>query len=375
MNELESGLLLPIRFYNKIEEQDRYKNQSKGVALTELNYPYVDCTKLAPFQIKPLFNDFAESVTVEIVCADTGEKTNLPYDATKWDEQIDSDSVYSLSYLGNSDFSKFTSGSAVAPRILFNPDTIAWFDFKEEGSITSDVNGRVSKWADKLGRGIDLKQSDASKQPTLTPTGVLLEGVDESLDLDYALTQPLSIYAVVNLKTSAAQASLVVYSGGTFEEDFMPLNTDVVIVSHFNGADSRFSIDDTIIPAILDNSVELGFGFGDDALDTDDVEVKELIYRSANDSPLDENSIRDFLQFKYSEDNGGGASLTRNGLWYLEVSIIPQDSDGLPVTFFSDLFMIENCAKQEFDTNEYRIWAGSKDIRAIDLTDLRIIKK
>lgn len=106
MTNLESGLLLPIRFYDTYEEQDRFKNQSVGVALTEQNYPYVDCKTLAPFQIVYAQMDYATSISWKLVCADTGAETSLTFTASEWQEYIDGDAqlVYT-SYLGEGDFS------------------------------------------------------------------------------------------------------------------------------------------------------------------------------------------------------------------------------------------------------------------------------
>lgn len=105
MNNLESGLFLPIRFYQYMTEQDRYKPQSEGVALTELNYPYVDCKTLAPFQVK--FNSLSTAlgVTFTAYCAESHEAIDLAYNASHWHEYIDDNGNYYLSYLGTDDFS------------------------------------------------------------------------------------------------------------------------------------------------------------------------------------------------------------------------------------------------------------------------------
>jgi len=104
MNNLESGLFLPIRFYQYMTEQDRYKPQSEGVALTELNYPYIDCKTLAPFQLR--FSSFSTAlgVTFAAYCAESHTETSLAYNAAHWNEYIDSEGNYFLSYLGTDDF-------------------------------------------------------------------------------------------------------------------------------------------------------------------------------------------------------------------------------------------------------------------------------
>lgn len=104
MNDLESGLFLPIRFYYQQTEQDRYKPQSYGVALTELNYPYVDCVSLAPFQLNTVSATLSDSVLFYAVCADSEELISLVYDSAHWQEYIDSEGIYHLSYLGDDNF-------------------------------------------------------------------------------------------------------------------------------------------------------------------------------------------------------------------------------------------------------------------------------
>lgn len=106
---IESQLILPIRFYNFLTEQDRYKRHSIGVALTELNYPYVDATTLAPFQI--LGNEVADdlmSITWAIVCADTGVETALTYSDDHWADNVLDYAEHRTMYLGTQDLSAFT---------------------------------------------------------------------------------------------------------------------------------------------------------------------------------------------------------------------------------------------------------------------------
>lgn len=102
---LETGLFLPLRFYDTLAEQDRYKVQSEGMALLPENYVHVDCTTLAPFQI--VFSQVANntSIAFKLVCVDTGAETILPYDAAHWEEIIDTAlQLIWTSYLGTDDF-------------------------------------------------------------------------------------------------------------------------------------------------------------------------------------------------------------------------------------------------------------------------------
>ncbi len=109
MNELESGLILPLRFYRSKAEQDRYKNHVDGVAFLPENYVHVDCVAFAPFQIALLTsNDNEPAITWKIVCAETEEETNLPVNGASWEQYFDAtNQILYVSYLGNDDLSGY----------------------------------------------------------------------------------------------------------------------------------------------------------------------------------------------------------------------------------------------------------------------------
>lgn len=118
MNNLESGLFLPIRMYESVNHQDRYKSQSLGVALIDLNYPYVDCKALAPFQIVYQQMDVATDIDIALICADTGTVTALDYDSNHWEEYIDLDAqLVHTSYLGTDDWGALTDNGLYYLRV------------------------------------------------------------------------------------------------------------------------------------------------------------------------------------------------------------------------------------------------------------------
>jgi hypothetical protein len=107
---LETGLFLPIRFYESLAEQDRYKHQSVGVSYIDENFVYVDCKTLAPFQL--LFSQMAVNRTIswKVICEGTLEETTMPYNAEHWQEYVDIDlQLIWTSYLGNDDFTGMLS--------------------------------------------------------------------------------------------------------------------------------------------------------------------------------------------------------------------------------------------------------------------------
>lgn len=113
MDNIETGLYLPIRFYLTSSEQDRYKRHSLGVALTELNYPHVDCESLAPFQLVYEYEGYLSTVEINLICADSNEVIALPYnvggEVVIWDDIITADGLHHLSFFGNAWFGGYTS--------------------------------------------------------------------------------------------------------------------------------------------------------------------------------------------------------------------------------------------------------------------------
>lgn len=107
---LETGLFLPIRFYESIQEQDRYKHQSEGVSYLPENYVYIDCKTLAPFQIAmfQIDDQFDLSWDWALVCIDTEDEIIMPSGAAPqahWEAYHDTDkNMLYLSYLGDDDF-------------------------------------------------------------------------------------------------------------------------------------------------------------------------------------------------------------------------------------------------------------------------------
>jgi len=108
---LESGLFLPVRFYNTLAEQDRYKRISQGVALVNEILVYGDCDTLLPFQV--ILDNYCEegiaSAIITLVCAD-GVENELTFDPTKWELWSNTTTLTTyISYLGTDSFSGLVS--------------------------------------------------------------------------------------------------------------------------------------------------------------------------------------------------------------------------------------------------------------------------
>lgn len=101
---LESGLFLPIRFYNALTEQDRYKRSSQGTSLIDEVFIFADYKTLCPFQVVFQQSAVNTSISWKLICVDTEEEITMPYTAACWEEYTDGTYLWT-SYLGNDDFS------------------------------------------------------------------------------------------------------------------------------------------------------------------------------------------------------------------------------------------------------------------------------
>lgn len=99
---IETGLFLPIRFYNTLAEQNRFKRISEGVSTIDEIYIYADCKYLLPFQIVFFQDEVTVSIDWKLICTDTEEETILPFNAANWETYFDGTYEW-VSYLGTED--------------------------------------------------------------------------------------------------------------------------------------------------------------------------------------------------------------------------------------------------------------------------------
>lgn len=103
---IETGLFLPIRFYETLAEQNRFKRIAEGVALIDEIYIYADCNLLLPFQI---VKQSSASHTIQwfLVCIDESE-SELLYTEAEW-EFYDNGTYTWISYLGQQNLNAYTT--------------------------------------------------------------------------------------------------------------------------------------------------------------------------------------------------------------------------------------------------------------------------
>ena len=195
-------------------------------------------------------------------------------------------------------------------------------------SITQDGTDSLSVWADLSIAGNNLTATDnTKKQPIWTSGGILFNGTTNFLTTtDYVQAQPVSIYIVIKQVTwtindrfingrgggdrcmiySADATPGIAVNGGTSNSTIsnnLAVNTWGVIRVIFDGASSKFTVDDhDAITGSWGTNAPTGFTLGANQLGTaqwSNIQVKELIYRSAADSDAVSDTIYTYLVNKY----------------------------------------------------------------------------
>lgn len=158
---IETGLFLPIRFYETLAEQDRFKRTSEGVALLNEVYVFVDCKSLAPFQlILPQFS-LSLTVTWRIYCIDDTAPVELPYNDTDWEFYSDGYKHW-ISYLGAGDLTGYVNnGKSYLEVTITDNDAVEHIQYSDFfivnncGELYETTNFRLTSQSTNDKRTID----------------------------------------------------------------------------------------------------------------------------------------------------------------------------------------------------------------------------
>jgi peptidoglycan/xylan/chitin deacetylase (PgdA/CDA1 family) len=211
------------------------------------------------------------------------------------------------------------------PAILQDSNTVLWVD-KNYG-ITADVNNHVTAWADKSGLNHHL--SNVTGTPHKTATGVLFDGVGDSLKANaFTLGVPEYIYIVVKLSTPGwlfdgnTKGTGIGYWSGTAKSGltlvYLRMNngaqgpdTDLQTIMNeyfvarflFNaGSVAKCTINDNAFATGVDLTTSMGgftIGGSGGADNFFGGEIAEVIVRKAADSDANSDAIYNYLHTKY----------------------------------------------------------------------------
>lgn len=209
-------------------------------------------------------------------------------------------------------------------------NTVAMYLYDESSTLT--MNGdhltKVIEWKDyfESGNDLDVVSATWTQQPTLTATGVLMDGEDQWIKGTFTLNQPITIYLVFKQVTwsrwdfvfdgnsdesgylqqgSSDNSAYLVASAGTALQDDgkLALNTYGIVRVVFNGANSSLQINENTAVTGAGGSGNMG-GFTLGRMGTTDswrsnIEVKAVIIRSVADNGTVQGTIYDWLEGKY----------------------------------------------------------------------------
>lgn len=211
------------------------------------------------------------------------------------------------------------------PLIIFDGNTMEWNEPRFIETITKDANNRVSVIADKLGSGRNQIQVNDTLKPIYSAeNGVTYDGVDDTTQAAYALSQPTFIYSllkqvswsstdylmagvtggVVYLSQRTATPGLAVYAGTqSTVSNTLAINKWGIIRALFNGENSKFAINDAA--AITGNfgANTMGgsvMGSASNGLSNGNVSYLAKIIRKISDTSTNETDIYNYLKNKYA---------------------------------------------------------------------------
>ena len=216
------------------------------------------------------------------------------------------------------------------PVILYDTNTIAWYDSTVVSSITKDAYDYVSIWADKLGSGHNLLQTNGSYQPIYNSnSGINLDANNKLMSASFTYDQPQCIYSVVKvvtysqykvifgkvnavssigplLETDAPNSVCIkTYEdagGGTHISSGIPITYgQYYIIRTTFDTTSTLTVDNgSAVSVVSDNigfgGLDLGRSNGRSVI----CAVKEIICRKISDTTTNSDIIYAYLKAKYS---------------------------------------------------------------------------
>ena len=220
--------------------------------------------------------------------------------------------------------------TVLAPSVLSDGNTVAWYIADDLTTITKDGSNRVSQWDDYLGSGHDLIQATDTWKPLWSADGILFDGVDNWMKTAaFTWEQPEMIYMVVKQVTWIA-SGIIIFDGntndkgklvqyiatpgiGVYAGNISAQNNNLVIDTWsivrvlFNGASSKLQVNETAATTGNFGANNMG-GFtlaskGTPAGVWANIQIKEIILRNIDDTDADEQAIYNYLESKCLKNN------------------------------------------------------------------------
>lgn len=126
---------------------------------------------------------------------------------------------YVVAYKGSNESPATDTESNDVPLILYDGNTMGFWDYQNNDTLTDDGGGLISKWEDSFGSGHDLTAATTAR-PTLGATGMLFNGTSNIMQATYVIPYTVSRYYVLRVKTNGVNAHISdgknAYTAGTY---------------------------------------------------------------------------------------------------------------------------------------------------------------
>jgi len=214
------------------------------------------------------------------------------------------------------------------PQVIYDSNTVAWYDSTDLNTITKDGNDYVSLWKDKLNSGHDLIQNIGTSQPKWISNDGVLFDADFMKTTPFIFNQPEMFYIVLKINHLGTASNTIIDGNSITERGILWIWTTyspiyyILYAGTVSGSEIPFSIGEFKILRVLFNSTNSiiksmetvsntlnpgtgnigGIRVGSNILNADFgyMTIKEIIARKVADNTTDETNIYNYLKTKYS---------------------------------------------------------------------------
>jgi hypothetical protein len=220
------------------------------------------------------------------------------------------------------------------PHVIYDGNTVVWYDFTDLSTITKDSNDFVSRWKDKLNSGRDLIQNTGISQPKwFNNDGVLFDGINDFMQTSsFLYNKPTMIYMVYKINelqsnktynvildcNSSTRRLVFYYKEPTFYSIYsgnetytnIPITTNQYFIARIKfysllinnlKINDVLSLDYNVGSHVGGDGILLGkIGAGQTIDCFPNIVVKELLYRVGIETSENEEIIYNYLKNKYN---------------------------------------------------------------------------
>lgn len=213
-----------------------------------------------------------------------------------------------------------------AKNTILDGNTWGWYDANDLKSIIKDTDNKVSEWRDLSGNNRHLAQAIVVKRPLYNNGTILTDGIDDFMKVASPLSQPVTIYGIIEVQKNYSPNNEYIWDGGTanhmslvrfnfteirmFKGAYVPSSMQptsaMLVTSRYDGVNSILSINreaDIVGDIGTFGSQPNGFTIGSSGDgSSSNVRFSEIIVRNKIDSAEERKTIEDYLIKKWRKE-------------------------------------------------------------------------